>query len=180
MTAASKEGRTASIVIIELADRLERRFLFNQNWPFCISAEKRCWPRWQNYWSPSKWGVKLGPAHSINMHCLPGGGPGVKYIQWLLTYSRKPYICLRWECLHRLGWPKRLLMSQLPNWQSVPPTHCCPKYLTFYIIIIREVLILTLPIYICRDEFIDIPWLKGWYWMTWSTEFKFSNTQPAP
>ena len=135
MTAASKEGRTASIVIIELADRLERRFLFVQNWPFCISAEKRCWPRWQNYWSPSKWAVKLGPAHSINMHCLPGGGPGVKYIQWLLTYSRKPYICVRWEGVPAETWvaKKAASVSLLPNWQSHPtnqPTHWCPKYLT--------------------------------------------------
>ena len=123
MTAASKEGRTASIVIIELADRLERRFLFNQNWPFCISAEKRCWPRWQNYWSPSKWAVKLGPAHSINMHCLPGGGPGVKYIQWLLTYSRKPYICVRWEGVPAETWVAKKaasVSSQIDN-HTHPP-----------------------------------------------------------
>ena len=47
--------------------------------------------------------MKLGPAHSINMHCLPGGGPGVKYIQWLLTYSRKPYICVQPREWHQGG-----------------------------------------------------------------------------
>ena len=58
--------------------------------------------------------MKLGPAHSINMHCLPGGGPGVKYIQWLLTYSRKPYICVRWEGVPAETWVAKKAASVPP------------------------------------------------------------------
>ena len=107
------------------AGQIGRGFLFIIGANHFVFAQNRCWSIVSNkYWLPAKWTLKLDSAPTL-LICsvfLVVVRPGVKYIQWLLTYSRKPYICLRWECLHRLGWPKRLLMSQLPNWQSVPPT----------------------------------------------------------
>ena len=154
---ASKEGRAASIPIIEL-DRLEGDSFSSSapRQPFCICSKSVLINCQQQILIASKMNSEVGfCSHSINMQCLPGGGPsGCEVYSVVIDVFQEAVY------LSEMGVPPQTWVAEKAAYVTAPkltisPTHCCPKDLTSFSSLSGKYWFLTLSI--CMMDFLIPP-----------------------